>query len=87
MLLVSLGWWLRSLAQPDDDEDFIPGGSGRGGMEDMEDMLDYQPFRIGFDDVVMIVLLLVACYVFGKIWKGCTYLIIVLAVVFYFITH
>lgn len=88
MLLLSLGWWLRSFAQSDDDDDLLPGGpSGRGGMEDMEDLMDYQSFRIGFDDVVMIVLLLLACYVFGKIWKGCSYLIIVLAVIFYYITH
>lgn len=90
MLLISALCWVRSWAQPDDDDDFGVGG-GRGGdsddFGDMSEYMDYQPFHIGFDDIVMVVFLLIICYVFGKIWKGCTYLILILAALFYYMTR
>lgn len=42
------------------------------------------PFQFDASDLLLVALLLVACYVFGRIWKGCTYLIIVSCVLVYF---
>jgi len=81
LLLTQLRLWAQ------DEEDFGP-LRDRGdvdGMEMMEGMADYHPFHIRFTDILLIVLLLVACYVFGKIWKGCTYLLIAFAVLLYFL--
>ena len=60
--------------------------SRRGGDADFmnEGMMDYQPFRISMSDVLLVVALLIACYVFGKIWKGCSYLLLVFAAMMYF---
>ena len=49
----------------------------------MEEMMENQSFHIRFFDILMVVFLIGCCYVFGKIWKGCTYMILFL-VVFYF---
>ena len=84
---------LRAVAQSADDDDamdVMPGKGGGGRDTDSLDMLEdmeYMPIRITFDDVLTVVLLLVACYVFGKIWKGCSYLILILAGIFYYITR
>lgn len=88
MLLITLFGWLRAIAQPDDDDD-LGGMLPRrgGGLDDMEDLIEYRPFHISFSDVLMVVLLLVACYVFGKIWKGCAYLLLIFAALFYYVTH
>ena len=53
----------------------------------MDGYMDYQPIRFDLDDVVMVVLLLVACYVFGKIWKGCSYLLLILAALLFYMTR
>lgn len=88
ILLLAIVAKLQLWAQPDDDDDIGGVMPGRGtSLDDMEDYLDYQPFHISFSDVLMIVLLLVACYVFGKIWKGCSYLLLVVAAIFYYMTH
>jgi len=84
LVLNALGSWAQN-------GDLEP-SSGRRGMEDtfastMEDASDYQSLHISFMDIVMVVLVLVSCYVFGKIWKGCTYMILVVAVAFYMLTH
>jgi len=91
VLLCTLVMWLRAIAQIDEDE---LGGRGRGrsrggdeGMGDMQGMIDYQPIRFSTQDVITVILLLIACYVFGKIWKGCSYLILVLAAIFYYMTR
>lgn len=52
--------------------------------EGMEDMMQSSPISISFSDILMVALLLASCYVFGKIWKGCTYLIIVMALLYFF---
>jgi hypothetical protein len=33
-----------------------------------------------------VLMLILACYVFGKIWKGCSYLLIIIAALFYYLT-
>lgn len=81
-------FWLRSFGQDDDDDDMDFMSRGRGfDMDDMEEMIQYPSFHVRTSDIIKVIFLIIACYVFGKIWKGCTYLIIILAVVFYFMTH
>jgi hypothetical protein len=61
--------------------------SRRGVDEEMlysEEMLDYQPFHIRFSDILMVIFLIVCCYVFGKIWKGCVYMILAFAAFMFF---
>ena len=74
-------------AQDDDDDVFGPrtrGGEG-GGMLNPDEMMDYQPIHFRISDVIIIVLLLIACYVFGKIWKGCSYLLLAFAALMYYL--
>ena len=81
MFLIKLQLW----AQNDDNN--IVGSRGRGredDLYDMEGLMEYQPFRIRTSDIIMLVLLLIACYVFGKIWKGCTYLLLAFAALMYY---
>lgn len=91
VLLCTVMMWLQTFAQDDDDDDDF-GFSGGGNfnpddMSDMEDMMDLGAFHLSFSNIIAVILLLVACYVFGKIWKGCTYLILILAVIFYYMLH
>ena len=79
LLLNSIG----ALAQAD-SKDF----HRRGETDDysvMNETTDNLFFHFTTFDVVMFIVILVACYVYGKIWKGCTYLILVLAALFYFL--
>lgn len=82
LLLTYLSIW----AQDDDDLSELV-RKGTDDLTNMEEMVDYHPFHIRFSDILMVILLVAACYVFGKIWKGCIYLIIAVAVLFYFMTH
>ena len=87
LLLCSFAISLQTWAQADDD-DLSPSRGGRSLGDDLEDMggmMDYHPVRFGIGDVITVVLLIVACYVFGKIWKGCSYLILIVAAVFYYL--
>ncbi|MBQ9672109.1 MAG: hypothetical protein IJV34_04575 [Prevotella sp.] len=88
ILLCTVMMWLQTFAQnDDDDDDFGFSGGGRldpDDMSNMEDLIDQNVFRLTFSDILTIILVLVACYIFGKIWKGCTYLILVLAAIFYY---
>ena len=82
--------FLRSHAQTIDIDGQARGRRGRDAQEELDGMdsyMDYQPLRFGIDDVIMVVLLLVACYVFGKIWKGCSYLLLIFAALVYYLTH
>ena len=87
MLLLSAMTWLQSFAQDNDDDGDISNRRGDYDEFSMDGYMDYQPIHFRFSDVLMVIFLLVACYVFGKIWKGCTYLILIVAVVFYFLLH
>jgi hypothetical protein len=78
--------WVSSFAQ-DDDEDVPSISRSLDDMEEMNGMMSYHAFRIGTKDVIMVILLITACYVFGKIWRGCTYLILLLAAMFYYMLH
>ena len=51
----------------------------------MDNLMDYRPFHIRFSDIVTCIIIVAACYVFGKIWKGCTYMIIALVFIYYFV--
>ena len=75
---------LQLWAQEEGRDDLPLGRRGDDGeMLYSEEMLDYQPFHIRFSDIMMVVFLIVCCYVFGKIWKGCTYLILAFAAFMY----
>ena len=91
ILICTLIWWLQALAQSgrgyyDDDSD--RGRRGMDEVEEMDGMMDgVEGFNLTFSDILMIVLLVVACYIFGKIWKGCSYLLVLVAVILYFMIH
>ena len=88
VFLCLLMWKVRLLAQ-DYDDDFLP--NRRNGSDDlmdgMNDVMDYQAVRITFTDILLIALLIASCYVFGKIWRGCTYLILAFAALLYYMTR
>lgn len=80
-------WWIQAHAQSDDYSDDVLGRYKRG-LDEMDEMMDgMQGIHISFHDILMVALLAVACYIFGKIWKGCTYMLILVAVALYFMTH
>ena len=78
LLFTGLGLWAQR------DDMLETSQKAQDGFSSMDEFVDYQPFHITILDVVMVVLVLAACYVFGKIWKGCTYMILVLAALFYY---
>ena len=85
---LALCWLLSALitwAQEFDDIDLNQGRRAADEFDSMGALPDYSPIRFGIDDVVLVVLLLVACYVFGKIWKGCSYLLLIVAALFYYL--
>ena len=84
------GWLLTMATWGQDYDDDLDNASGRRGVDEldgMDGMMDYRPIRFDTEDIIVVVALLLACYVFGKIWKGCSYLIIVIAAAFYFLLH
>lgn len=71
-----------------DDDDLMGASSGRRGSNMMgtADMMEgYHPLNIRISDIIIIVLLILACYVFRKIWKGCTYLLLAFAALMYYL--
>ena len=87
MLLAMLIMSLTAHAQY--GEEVNPLGKRKDDDFKMEDAVDvgYMPIHIGFSDIFMVVCLLIACYVFGKIWKGCSYLLLILAALLYYLTR
>lgn len=75
---------IRLWAQDDDEE--YGSSPRRGDSPDFfdEDLIDYQPITFRLSDIIIVVLLLIACYVFGKIWKGCSYLLLAFAALMYY---
>jgi len=71
----------------DDDDDFLGGATNGDNSSMMDGMMDYQPVHFNFSDVIIVVFLLVACYVFGKIWKGCSYLLLAFAALMYYLVR
>lgn len=89
VLLCAAICWVKSFAQDEDDEDLDIGGRRNTedmmSLEDYMDITDYPQIHIRFSDILMVILVVFSCYVFRKIWKGCSYLIILVAVLFYFL--
>jgi hypothetical protein len=54
------------------------------GLSGFDDMVDYRPVHIRMSDILLVIFLIVCCYVFGKIWKGCIYIILAFAAFMYF---
>lgn len=84
---------LQAWAEDFDDIDSDTGGAGRSqkttdDVDDMSEAIDMMPtIHITFSDVLWVAFIILACYVFGKIWRGCTYLILILVVIFYYLLH
>ncbi|UKK48552.1 hypothetical protein L6475_00890 [Prevotella sp. E9-3] len=88
ILICTTVWWLQTHAQSDDYGASDRGRRGMEEVEEMDEMMDgVEGFNLTFSDILMIVLLVVACYIFGKIWKGCSYLLVLVAVILYFMNH
>jgi len=85
-LAVSMATWGQEYDDIDLNELSNRSGKGDEAIE-MEEFIDYSPMHISFSDIIIVVGLLALCYIFGKIWKGCSYLIIILAIIFYLMTH
>lgn len=89
LLLCMLAIKWQGFAQTTGEDDENPALSKRKDDDiDLTSMLDEEypdwGIHITFSDVLTVVFVIVCCYVFGKIWKGCTYLIILLAVLYYY---
>ena len=90
VLLITAASWLRAFAQEEDDDDDFSIMRRQDpddimSLEDYMDITDYPQIHIRFSDILMVILVVFSCYVFGKIWKGCSYLIILVAVLFFFL--
>ena len=69
---LALCWLLSALitwAQEFDDIDLNQGRRAADEFDSMGALPDYSPIR----------------YVFGKIWKGCSYLLLIVAALFYYL--
>ncbi len=59
------------------------------GLEDLDDtpisLWDSMASNVTVELIIWLIVLVIACYVFGKIWKGCSYLLILYAAIMYFI--
>ncbi len=90
MVLCTAIMWVQAYGQVfDEDEDILQPDRRRDveDVESLEDYMNYQPIHFSFYDVLMVMLLLLACYIFGKIWKGCSYLLLIVAAIFFYLTH
>ncbi|MCK8621716.1 hypothetical protein [Prevotella sp. E13-27] len=88
VLLCTAIMWLQSWAQGNVENDDMTGRRQIDSSEEsIDDLLEYQQIDINISDVITILLVILACYVFGKIWRGCSYLIIVIAAIFYYLAR
>ena len=88
VLLCTAIMWLQSWAQDNVENDDMTGRRQIDSSEEsIDDLLEYQQIDINITDVITILLVILACYVFGKIWRGCSYLIIVIAAIFYYLAR
>lgn len=82
LLLMQLQAW----AQDDYDDEGSP-LEGRGVKNDnleelFQDMEQVPQIHIRFSDILWTIIIIALCYVYGKIWKGCTYLIIAMVALY-----
>ena len=89
-IFLSMMFWKIRLWAQDDEDDFVRvpsrGGDSAANPFDLDEaMADYHPIHISVSDIVMVVIVLVACYVFGKIWKGCSYLLLAFVALMYYL--
>lgn len=67
-------------------KDYPEGLEGLEGLDDTPTSLwDSMASNVTVELIFWLVVLVIACYVFGKIWKGCSYLLILYAAIMYFI--
>ena len=87
LLAVTLLLPRTTLRAQDDDE-----GSGKFQLSDLDldtdmDALDTSPLHFGMSDIVLLVLLVAAAYLLSKIWKGCTYIFIIVVIAIYILNY
>ena len=92
LCMLAIKWQCLAQATGGDfDDDYPELTRKKDNTDELQEMIEEgygtMPIHIRFSDVLTVVFILIAGYVFGRIWKGCSYLIIILAAVFYFITH
>ncbi len=89
ILLCSVISWTLAFAQDDDFDDtsLFSAEKDSEGAEPFNDLVNYQPLNFDFYDLLLVILLLLSCYVFGKIWKGCSYLLLAVAALFFYLTR
>lgn len=82
LLLMQLQAWAQDDYHNDDSS--IGGRRMKGeGLEDIFQDMDQVPqFHIRFSDILWTIIIIASCYVFGRIWKGCTYMIIVMVALY-----
>lgn len=76
---------LQAWAQDNRDDESPLGGRGMktDHLEDIfQDAEQYPQIHIRFSDILWTIIIIASCYVFGKIWKGCTYMIIFLVALY-----
>ena len=84
--MLSLTGWAQNVDDLDPD-DALGMRRGASRMDGMDDMMTTPSIHITTTHLIVLAALILACYVFGKIWKGCIYLIIVIAVAFWFLLN
>ena len=87
LLLVTAANWLQTFAQDEDEDELFFSRRDIAEMEEfqmMDDMMGYSPFHIKFHDIIILVLIFLAIYVYRRIWKGCSYMIVALVLFYLF---
>lgn len=75
---------IQLLAQRDDIAD-TPSRRKEEDLFETEGMVEAQPLPFEASDIIIVILLIVACIVFGKIWKGCSYLLVAFALLMFYL--
>lgn len=82
LLLMQLRAWTQTAPLDDESENVGRGLRGEDLGDLFQDMEEVPRIHIRFSDVMWTVIIIASCYVFGKIWKGCSYMIIFLAALY-----
>lgn len=87
LCMLAIRWQCLAQTMGEDDEG-LPVSKRTDDEGDLTSMLDEEypdwGIHVTFSDVLTVVFVIACCYVFGRIWKGCTYLIIILAALYYY---
>lgn len=76
--MVAVAW-----AQDDDDEGNFGKAPRMSDDADIEGLDEYSPINISFGDIIRVAFILLVAYLLSKVWKGCSYIFLVVIVVIY----